>query len=135
MAQFDPNLLLEINHLPLVLSFLVHEGLLLLLQPLLDALLVLDDPIQGVALLPHVLLALLPGVEESLHPASGAGAARGVGGAAEAELAVGGQLEEGGRARAAEHAEPGRRRRQRRRGHKKGRGDLKSGKYLAKYKS
>ena len=68
MAQFDPNLLLEINHLPLVLSFLVHEGLLLLLQPLLDALLVLDDPIQGVTLLPHVLLALLPGVEEPLHP-------------------------------------------------------------------
>ena len=67
MAQFGPNLLLEINHLPLVLSFLVHEGLLLLLQPLLDALLVLDDPIQGVALLPHVLLALLPGVEETLH--------------------------------------------------------------------
>ena len=69
MAQFGlTNLLLEVNHLPLVLSLLVHEGLLLLLQPLLDALLVLDDPVQGVALLPHVLLALLPGVEEPLHP-------------------------------------------------------------------
>ena len=68
MAQFHPNLFLEINHFPLVLSLLVHEGLLLLLQPLLHALLVLDDPVQGVALLPHVLLALLPGVEEPLHP-------------------------------------------------------------------
>ena len=68
MAQRDPNLLLEINHFPLVLSLLVHEGLLLLLQSLLHALLVLDDPVQGVALLPHVLLALLPGVEEPLHP-------------------------------------------------------------------
>ena len=74
MAQFDPTqyptyyLLLEVNHLPLILPLLVHEGLLLLLQPLLDALLVLDDPVQGVALLSHLLLGLLPGVEEPLHP-------------------------------------------------------------------
>ena len=65
--QPQSDLLLELNHLPFVLPLLVHEGLLLLLQSLLDPLLVLDDPVEGVALLPHVLLALLPGVEETLH--------------------------------------------------------------------
>ena len=64
-----PYLLLKLNHLPLIFPLFVHEALLLLLQPLLDPLLVLDDPVERAARLLALGLALtlLPGVEQSLH--------------------------------------------------------------------
>ena len=61
------HLCLEVYHLLLVLSLLVKECLLLLLEPLLDPLLVLHDPVQGVPRFLSLSLAFLPRIEKSLH--------------------------------------------------------------------